>query len=101
MKIYHIMTMRIFKFFNFGKNKMTIKEIRNLFGPSEFDRAIKNNHLKQELNMNDQATVEFVEQDDYGLYIYKMTMTNGQQIRHFGNDNLPIYIVTTKKHDID
>ena len=82
---------RLFHFFNFDNNKMTIKDIRNLFGPSEFDRAIKNNHLKQELNLNDQATVEFVEQDDYGFYIYKMTISNGQQI----------YIVTTKKHNID
>lgn len=86
---------RLFKFFNFNinkdHNKMTIKDIRNLFGPSEFDRAIKNNHLKQELNLNEEAKVEFVEQDKYGFYIYKMTTSNGQQI----------YIVTTKKHNIE
>lgn len=81
----------IFKFFNFDHNKMTIKDIRLLFGPSEFDRSIKNNHLKQELKMNEQAKVEFVEQDEYGFYIYKMTTSNGQEI----------HIVTTKKHDFE
>lgn len=93
MRIFHLGNekLSLFKFFNFDHNKMTIKDIRLLFGPSEFDRAIKNNHLKQELNLNDKATVEFIEQDEYGFYTYKMTTSNGQQV----------YIITTKKHNID
>lgn len=96
MRLFHLGNekLSLFHFFNFDTNKdkkMTIKDIRIIFGPSEFDRAIKNNHLKQELNLNEKATVEFIEQDEYGFYTYEMTLSNGQKI----------YIITTKKHNFD
>lgn len=93
-----------FSLFHFNTNKdkkMTIKDIRILFGPSEFDREIKNNHLKQELNMNDKATVEFIEQDEYGFYTYEMTISNGQKIYILTNRHCQNDIITTKKHNFD
>lgn len=56
--------------------KTTVNRIREWFGPEEFDRAIKNNHLGFDIDYTKEATLKFEDEDKLGFETYIMEYNN-------------------------